>query len=79
MTDCKLTSTARRSAPSKSNDVNRMKLQKNNKKWVRLATVFVYVISVSLAAIVLAIYYSIFWKPTISSNYTTNGKQMLLA
>ncbi|VDO04373.1 unnamed protein product [Rodentolepis nana] len=47
-----------------------MKLQKNNKKWLRLATVFVYVISVSLAAIILAIYYSIFWKPTISTNYT---------
>ncbi|XP_038597448.1 putative transmembrane protein INAFM2 [Tachyglossus aculeatus] len=36
---------------------------KTNKKWVRLATVFAYVLSVSLAAIVLAVYYSLFWKP----------------
>ncbi|XP_027027828.1 putative transmembrane protein INAFM2 [Tachysurus fulvidraco] len=38
---------------------------KTNKKWVRLATVFAYVLSVSLAAIILAIYYSLIWKPTI--------------
>lgn len=37
---------------------------KTNKKWVRLATVFAYVLSVSLAAIILAIYYSLIWKPT---------------
>lgn len=36
---------------------------KTNKKWVRLATVFAYVLSVSLAAIILAIYYSLIWKP----------------
>lgn len=37
---------------------------KTNKKWVRLATVIAYVLSVSLAAIILAIYYSLIWKPT---------------
>lgn len=37
---------------------------KTNKTWVRLATVFAYVLSVSLAAIILAIYYSLIWKPT---------------
>lgn len=37
---------------------------KTNNKWVRLATVFAYVLSVSLAAIILAIYYSLIWKPT---------------
>lgn len=37
---------------------------KANKKWVRLATVMVYVVSVSLAAVVLAVYYSLIWKPT---------------
>uniref|UniRef100_A0A3B3S916 InaF motif containing 2 n=1 Tax=Paramormyrops kingsleyae TaxID=1676925 RepID=A0A3B3S916_9TELE len=37
---------------------------KDNKKWVRLATVLAYVLSVSLAAIILAIYYSLIWKPT---------------
>ncbi|MBN3326215.1 INAM2 protein, partial [Atractosteus spatula] len=45
---------------------------KTNKKWVRLATVFAYVLSVSLAAIILAIYYSLIWKPTSAS--TTSGK-----
>ncbi|XP_051775798.1 putative transmembrane protein INAFM2 [Erpetoichthys calabaricus] len=39
---------------------------KTNKKWVRLATVFAYVLSVSLAAIILAIYYSLIWKPVRS-------------
>lgn len=41
---------------------------KTNKKWVRLATVFAYVLSVSLAAIILAVYYSLIWKPTGSSS-----------
>lgn len=36
---------------------------KTNKKWVRLAAVFAYVLSVSLAAIVLAVYYSLIWQP----------------
>ncbi|XP_066550766.1 uncharacterized protein LOC136717178 [Amia ocellicauda] len=43
---------------------------KTNKKWVRLATVFAYVLSVSLAAIILAIYYSLIWKPTSASTAT---------
>uniref|UniRef100_A0A3B3RNA2 Uncharacterized protein n=1 Tax=Paramormyrops kingsleyae TaxID=1676925 RepID=A0A3B3RNA2_9TELE len=38
--------------------------------WVRLATVFAYVLSVSLAAIILAIYYSLIWKPTSASSPT---------
>lgn len=57
---------------------------KTNKKWVRLATVFAYVLSVSLAAVILAIYYSLIWKPTsgsssgrsdvvINPNNVTNG------
>ncbi|KAK3516380.1 hypothetical protein QTP70_010112 [Hemibagrus guttatus] len=37
---------------------------RTNQQWVRLATVFAYVLSVSLAAIILAIYYSLIWKPT---------------
>lgn len=36
---------------------------KTNKKWVRLATVLAYVIAVSLAAVALAIYYSLMWHP----------------
>ncbi|XP_067310998.1 putative transmembrane protein INAFM2 [Pseudorasbora parva] len=46
---------------------------KTNKKWVRLATVFAYVLSVSLAAIILAIYYSLIWKP--AGGISNNSKQ----
>lgn len=46
---------------------------KTNKKWVRLATVFAYVLSVSLAAIILAIYYSLIWKPTMGSGLGVSG------
>ncbi|KAJ1104450.1 hypothetical protein NDU88_001862 [Pleurodeles waltl] len=48
---------------------------KTNKKWVRLATVFAYVLSVSLAAIILAIYYSLIWKPVRSSGDQVNPGQ----
>lgn len=34
---------------------------KDAKKWIRLAVVFLYLISVSLASIVLATYYILFW------------------
>ncbi|OCT68758.1 hypothetical protein XELAEV_18040047mg [Xenopus laevis] len=46
---------------------------KTNQKWVRLVTVFAYVLSVSLAAIILAIYYSLVWKPVRSSGDGGNG------
>lgn len=46
---------------------------KTNKKWVRLATVFAYVLSVSLAAIILAVYYSLIWKPTSQGSGVPNG------
>lgn len=46
---------------------------KTNKKWVRLATVFAYVLSVSLAAIILAIYYSLIWKPAGSTSNRPNS------
>merc|ERR1719431_592082 len=36
---------------------------KTDKKWVRLATVLGYIVSVSLAAVILAIYYSSIWDP----------------
>ena len=52
--------------PTYTGDKNKTKMaSKTNKKWVRLATVLAYVVSVSLAAIVLAIYYSLMWKPDI--------------
>lgn len=47
---------------------------KTNKKWVRLATVFAYVLSVSLAAIILAIYYSLIWKPAGGSGGNNGTK-----
>ncbi|XP_016408913.1 putative transmembrane protein INAFM2 [Sinocyclocheilus rhinocerous] len=46
---------------------------KTNKKWVRLATVFAYVLSVSLAAIILAIYYSLLWSPKDSTSTSTTA------
>uniref|UniRef100_A0A3Q1HI57 Uncharacterized protein n=1 Tax=Anabas testudineus TaxID=64144 RepID=A0A3Q1HI57_ANATE len=49
---------------------------KTNKKWVRLATVFAYVLSVSLAAIILAIYYSLIWKPTSASSSTEKPREV---
>lgn len=50
--------------PTYPSEKNKTKMAaKSNKKWVRLATVLAYVLSVSLAAIVLAIYYSVMWNP----------------
>ena len=37
---------------------------KDVKKWLRLAVVFFYLLSVSLASIILAIYYIVFWDAT---------------
>uniref|UniRef100_UPI003AAA809E uncharacterized protein n=1 Tax=Centroberyx gerrardi TaxID=166262 RepID=UPI003AAA809E len=45
-------------------------LAKTNKKWVRLATVTAYVLSVSLAAVILAVYYSLIWKPTAGPGHS---------
>lgn len=44
-----------------------------NQKWVRLATVVSYVLSVSLAAVVLAVYYSLIWKPSPGPGLTRTG------
>lgn len=56
-----------------SADKNKNKMAaKTNKKWVRLATVLAYVLSVSLAAIVLAIYYSFIWNPELKTATTLN-------
>jgi hypothetical protein len=59
--------------PTYTGDKNKTKMAaKTNKKWVRLATVLAYVLSVSLAAIVLAIYYSLMWKPNIDIDNSGN-------
>ncbi|KAJ8309094.1 hypothetical protein KUTeg_013968 [Tegillarca granosa] len=47
---------------------------KCQKRWVRLATVLLYVLAVSLSAVVLAIYYSLFWKPRPRSSTYPNGE-----
>lgn len=44
---------------------------KTNKKWIRLATVLAYVMAVSLAAVSLAIYYSLMWHPGNTGLSTT--------
>ncbi|XP_038583617.1 putative transmembrane protein INAFM2 isoform X2 [Micropterus salmoides] len=46
---------------------------KANKKWVRLATVVGYVLSVSVGAVILAVYYSLIWKPTSGPALTRTG------
>ena len=41
--------------------------QQINKKWVRMLTVLLYVISVSLVAIILGLYYRFWWKADYSN------------
>ncbi|XP_029427505.1 putative transmembrane protein INAFM1 [Rhinatrema bivittatum] len=39
-------------------------------QWVRVATVFAYFLCVSLAAVILVIYYGVIWEPSASGNST---------
>jgi len=59
--------------PSFAGDRSKGKMaSKSNKKCVRLATVFAYVVAVSLVAVGLAIYYSLMWTPgKVDSRSTT--------
>ena len=59
--------------PSFAGDRSKAKMaSKSNKKCVRLATVFAYVVAVSLVAVGLAIYYSLMWTPgKVDSRSTT--------
>jgi hypothetical protein len=41
--------------------------QQINKKWVRILTVLLYVISVSLVAVILGLYYRFYWKADYSN------------
>lgn len=44
-----------------------------NKKWVKVLTVITYVISVSLVALVLGLYYKLAWNPKYENeNYNLN-------
>ncbi|MEE6491897.1 hypothetical protein FKM82_016413 [Ascaphus truei] len=49
---------------------------KTNQKWMRLATVFAYVLSVSLAAIILAVYYSLIWMPVRTSGGNSSSANL---
>lgn len=53
-------------------------LARTKKKWVRLATVVAYVLSVSLAAVILAVYYSLIWKPTAGTGPGQSQTRTLL-
>ncbi|ESN98442.1 hypothetical protein HELRODRAFT_176915 [Helobdella robusta] len=58
------TSTSNKHGPTYTGENKRTKMaSKSNKKLIRLATVLAYVLAVSLAAIVLAIYYIFVWDP----------------
>ena len=61
--------------PSFTGDRSKAKMaSKSNKKCVRLATVFAYVVAVSLVAVGLAIYYSLMWTPgKVDTRSTTAG------
>jgi len=50
---------------------------KTDKKWVRLATVLGYIVSVSLAAVILAIYYSSIWDPESDTNQSKYSKSRM--
>ncbi|GFS68668.1 uncharacterized protein NPIL_584131 [Nephila pilipes] len=47
--------------------------KKQNKKLVRLLTVLAYVFSVSLAAIVLSLYYVFLWNPNMQRNNSSDN------
>jgi hypothetical protein len=49
---------------------NRKTLDHVNKKWVRVLTVITYVISVSVVALILGLYYKLAWNP----NYDTDNQ-----
>ena len=60
--------------PSAS-DKNSSKASKNNKKCIRFLTAIGYVLSVSMAALVMGMYYLISWTPYEDSNLTTQSPQ----
>ncbi|CAG0913931.1 unnamed protein product [Notodromas monacha] len=51
----------------KSDSVSTNNIQKPNKKLIRVLTVIGYVISVSLAGVMLSLYYVFLWKPTVNT------------
>lgn len=49
--------------------------EKPNRKWVRLSTVAGYLLSVSLAAVLLGVYYGLIWTPGPPRNWTRTGER----
>ncbi|OWF36270.1 Proline-rich protein 24 [Mizuhopecten yessoensis] len=48
------------------------------RKWIRLATVLLYVLAISVSAILLAVYYGVFWhpEPRLVINYPSDATPM---
>ena len=55
---------------------NRKTLENVNKKWVRVFTVIIYVISVSVVALVLGLYYKLAWNPKYESDNKLNRNDL---
>nr|XP_032823583.1 putative transmembrane protein INAFM2 [Petromyzon marinus] len=66
-------------APTYTGDKKAKVAGNTNRKWVRLATVLVYVLSVSLAAIILAVYYCLIWRPVHALPAPTQPERASLA
>ncbi|XP_062920927.1 uncharacterized protein LOC134355110 [Mobula hypostoma] len=59
--------------PSFTGDKKIKVAAKNQKTWVRLATVFAYLLCVSLTAVILVIYYTLIWEPVRSRPGPSNA------
>ncbi len=55
---------------------NRKTLENVNKKWVRVLTVITYVISVSVVALVLGLYYKLAWNPKYDPSEKLNRNDL---
>ncbi|XP_055519484.1 uncharacterized protein LOC129714051 [Leucoraja erinacea] len=61
--------------PSFTGDKKTKVAAKNQKTWVRLATVFAYILCVSMTAVILVIYYTLIWEPVQSIPGPSNSNQ----
>lgn len=67
---------SRNKAPVYTSDKRAKFTQRANKKWVRLATVFGYMIAVSMPAVILSVYYTCFWNPNYAEQFNKTDKQL---
>ncbi|KAG2469350.1 INAM2 protein, partial [Polypterus senegalus] len=61
--------------PTYSGDQRSNVTVRANSKWVRIATVLAYFLCVSLAAVILVLYYGLFWNP-VHKNLETREKNI---